>query len=174
MHALGEFCAENCSVFGAENLKNRCRKCKKSVADSLPRTFKSSARQPNVQMRLRDLRNAECTRNPKMSAKKCCDSGAKKLKSRRRKRKNFVSKTFLCIPNAAHGHTKTRKACKWDLLACKTPNARARRILRGKLQLFRRRKFEKSTPQTQKIGCKQVAAHFKKQHTANECVNAIA
>ena len=90
----------------------------------------------NVQMRLCDLCNAECTRNPKISAKKCRDSGAKNLQNRRRKRKNFVSKTFLCIPNAAHGHTKTSKASKWDLLACKTPNARARRILRGKLQRF--------------------------------------
>ena len=30
--AVGEFCAENASVFDAENLKNRCRKCRNSAA----------------------------------------------------------------------------------------------------------------------------------------------
>ena len=69
---------------------------------------------------------------------------------------------------------KTRAVSKYDFFECATPNAPARRILREKLQRFRRRKFEKSTPQMQKIICRQPSAHFETQHTAKENANAIA
>ena len=59
--AIGEFSAENCSDFDAENLKNRRRKLQKSIVNNLPRILRSSARQTNVQMQLRDVRNADCT-----------------------------------------------------------------------------------------------------------------
>ena len=61
-HAIGEFCADNCSVFDAENLKNRRRKRKKSVPDKLPHILRNNARYMQMQMRLRDVRNAECAR----------------------------------------------------------------------------------------------------------------
>ena len=54
------------------------------------------------------------------------------------------------------------------------PKTRDRRILRGKLQRFRRRKFEKSTPQTRNIGARQASARFEKQRTIHERANAIA
>ena len=91
--AIGEFSAENCSDFDVENLKNRRRKRKKSVANQLPRILRSSARQTNVQMQLRDVRNAECAAIFKISAQNCRVFGAENLKNQRRRRQKSVSKT---------------------------------------------------------------------------------
>ena len=95
--AIGEIFAENCSVFDAKNLKNRRRKRKRSVANKLPRILRSSARQTNVQMQLRDVRNAECAAIFKISAQNCRVFGAENLKNQRRRRQKSVSKTVSRI-----------------------------------------------------------------------------
>ena len=87
------FARKIAAIFDAEKLKNRCRKCNKSVADKLARTLRSSARQKNLQMRLRDVRHAECTRFSNISAKNCRVFGAENLKNQRRRRQKSVSKT---------------------------------------------------------------------------------
>ena len=96
--AIGEISAENCSDFDVENLENRRRKRKKSVANQLPRILRSSTRQTNVQMQLLDV-------------------------PQRQMRRHFQN-------------------------------------FRAKSPRFRRRKFEKSTPQTPKISFKNSFAHF--------------
>ena len=147
---------------------------KNSVADNLARNLKRRTRQNKMQMRLRDVRNAECARFLIFSAKNCRNFDAENFKNRCCKRGNSVSKTCLCISKTAHAEMKTRAVSKCDVFECARPNARDRRILREKLQRFRRRKFENSTRQMQKIACRQSCTQFETQDTAKENADAIA
>jgi len=84
----------------------------------------------------------------------------------------FKNECFAFL-NEAHNQTKMCVNSKCDLLRCATPKTRDRRILRGKLQRFRCRKFEKSAPHMQKIGGNKACAHFETQCTTEECACAM-
>ena len=141
--AVGEFCAENCSDFDAENLTNRRRTSKNSVANKLSRISKRNARQQNAHARFNDAHNAKRARFSKNFAKNCHVFGAENLKNRRRKRGISVAKNFSAVLKAAHEHAKTSAVSDCEFWGCRTLHARGRRILGEKLHSFRRRKLEK-------------------------------
>ena len=145
----------------------------KSDANKLARSLRSSARHENVQMRLADVRAADSARFFHVSAKNAAFSTPKFEKFDATNAKFRRSKIFPRIFKASARRHKTSTISKCKLLGCATPDARDQRILRRKLKRFRPRKFEKSTPQMQKIGCRQVCAHFEKQRTRMKCSNAI-
>ena len=114
--AVGEFCAENCRVFGAENLKNRCRKCKNSFAERFARILRSSIGQQTAQMGLHDVRNAERARFSIFSAKICRVFGAENLKNRCRKcRKSAADKRVrIFVSNERQNNLQMRVRAAHD------------------------------------------------------------